>query len=129
MSGTFGTGVHQRVDTEASLHRYKVVRGALDFGGVVGRTQSRSKYGGIYVDIRVTFETHVYHSQETEKVVPMYLVLCPSSYLYRNIFLHSKAEQPVFGMLADSHTATGTDQTSLVNNISECLHDQGCVRF
>ncbi|KAF8555221.1 ribosomal protein S12 [Imleria badia] len=25
--------------------RYKLVRGALDFGGVVGRTQSRSKYG------------------------------------------------------------------------------------
>ena len=26
--------------------RYKVVRGALDFGGVAGRTKSRSKYGG-----------------------------------------------------------------------------------
>ncbi|KAF8443071.1 hypothetical protein L210DRAFT_959064 [Boletus edulis BED1] len=25
--------------------RYKMVRGALDFGGVAGRTQSRSKYG------------------------------------------------------------------------------------
>ncbi|KAF8133645.1 hypothetical protein EV363DRAFT_1397066 [Boletus edulis] len=25
---------------------YKMVRGALDFGGVAGRTQSRSKYGG-----------------------------------------------------------------------------------
>ncbi|KAN0087449.1 hypothetical protein V8E55_006070 [Tylopilus felleus] len=32
-------------NTEAYLHRYKVVRGALDFGGVVGRMQSRSKYG------------------------------------------------------------------------------------
>ena len=26
--------------------RYRLVRGALDFGGVVGRTTSRSKYGG-----------------------------------------------------------------------------------
>ncbi|KZT23386.1 ribosomal protein S12, partial [Neolentinus lepideus HHB14362 ss-1] len=26
--------------------RYKVVRGTLDFGGVVGRTSARSKYGG-----------------------------------------------------------------------------------
>ena len=28
--------------------RYRLVRGALDFGGVVGRTTSRSKYGGTY---------------------------------------------------------------------------------
>lgn len=28
--------------------RYTLVRGALDFGGVVGRTTSRSKYGGMY---------------------------------------------------------------------------------
>ncbi|WFC96753.1 hypothetical protein MBRA1_003415 [Malassezia brasiliensis] len=28
--------------------RYRLVRGALDFGGVVGRTTSRSKYGGMY---------------------------------------------------------------------------------
>lgn len=27
--------------------RYKVVRGALDLGGVAGRTTSRSKYGGV----------------------------------------------------------------------------------
>jgi small subunit ribosomal protein S12 len=26
--------------------QYKVVRGALDFSGVAGRTKSRSKYGG-----------------------------------------------------------------------------------
>jgi len=25
--------------------KYKIVRGALDFGGVVGRSQSRSRYG------------------------------------------------------------------------------------
>lgn len=46
-------------DSKASFSRYKVVRGALDFGGVVGRTQSRSKYGGIRVhlfsSIKLTF--------------------------------------------------------------------------
>jgi len=46
-------------NTEAPLHRYKLVRGALDFGGVVGRTQSRSKYGGTGVDFFVGSETHV----------------------------------------------------------------------
>ncbi|KAG6336054.1 hypothetical protein ID866_3027 [Astraeus odoratus] len=30
--------------------RYKIVRGALDFGGVVGRMSARSKYGGVYPD-------------------------------------------------------------------------------
>ncbi|KAH0831932.1 ribosomal protein S12 [Lanmaoa asiatica] len=38
--------------------RYKMVRGALDFGGVVGRTQSRSKYGGTHTDFLVEIETH-----------------------------------------------------------------------
>lgn len=28
------------------MKQYKVVRGALDFSGVAGRTRSRSKYGG-----------------------------------------------------------------------------------
>lgn len=28
------------------LHRYKLVRGAIDFGGVVNRMKKRSKYGG-----------------------------------------------------------------------------------
>lgn len=32
--------------TDVSL-RYKIVRGALDFGGVVGRGKSRSKYGQV----------------------------------------------------------------------------------
>jgi hypothetical protein len=27
------------------LYRYKIVRGALDLGGVAGRANSRSKYG------------------------------------------------------------------------------------
>lgn len=29
-----------------SPFRYKIVRGAMDLGGVAGRTTSRSKYGG-----------------------------------------------------------------------------------
>lgn len=33
-------------------HRYKVVRGALDFGGVAGRTRARSKYGSKFVTYR-----------------------------------------------------------------------------
>ena len=28
------------------VHRYKLVRGALDFGGVVNRATARSRYGG-----------------------------------------------------------------------------------
>lgn len=31
------------------LCSYKVVRGTLDFSGVVGRVISRSKYGGMYI--------------------------------------------------------------------------------
>lgn len=56
-------------ENEASLHRYKVVRGALDFGGVVGRTQSRSKYGGTCTDFFVEFGTHACISQETKEIV------------------------------------------------------------
>ncbi len=32
--------------TERFLSRYKVIRGALDCGGVINRAQARSKYGG-----------------------------------------------------------------------------------
>lgn len=56
------------MDIEVSAHRYKVVRGALDFGGVVGRTQSRSKYGGMCNDLPVDFNTHTCLSQETEEI-------------------------------------------------------------
>lgn len=34
------------VSESAADKKYKVVRGALDFSGVAGRTKSRSKYGG-----------------------------------------------------------------------------------
>lgn len=35
------------IDMDGTLMKqYKVVRGALDFSGVAGRTRSRSKYGG-----------------------------------------------------------------------------------
>lgn len=44
--GMSNTLIRASENTEVDLRRYKVVRGALDFGGVVGRTQSRSKYGG-----------------------------------------------------------------------------------
>jgi hypothetical protein len=31
-----------------AIHRYKLVRGALDFGGVVNRATARSRYGGSF---------------------------------------------------------------------------------
>lgn len=69
-----------REDSKASFHRYKVVRGALDFGGVVGRTQSRSKYGGTCTDSFVEFETNACLSQETKEVVPIYAAICLISF-------------------------------------------------
>lgn len=35
------------------MRRYKIVRGALDLGGVAGRTISRSKYGGRLASLQI----------------------------------------------------------------------------
>ena len=51
-----------------STVRYKIVRGALDFGGVVGRMKARSKYGGAQVDLSMGIIIQDAYSQEAKEI-------------------------------------------------------------
>ena len=56
------------------VYRYKLVRGALDFGGVVNRATARSRYGGSFsrsLTSRVVIDTS--NSQEA-KIIDHFLL-------------------------------------------------------
>jgi len=58
--------------------RYKLVRGALDFGGVVNRATARSRYGGSSLRVKnLGVAAHPVNYSQKAKIIDPVVILVP----------------------------------------------------
>jgi hypothetical protein len=70
-------GCGSRVQYITIVYRYKLVRGALDFGGVVNRATARSRYGGTFLcSLASGIMIDTSNSQEAKIIDHTYTFVC-----------------------------------------------------